>query len=117
MLSADKKFAVCWILCGIGGFLFFQLNRNGGLKRRLFPWYCYFLGIILLIYYAMRTWRIIHDFDLFLLLLCPAVIIVPLIALMNVKKTKFCLSCGMTIHTGGRPLQNGCCPKCSSQIE
>jgi hypothetical protein len=50
MLSADEKFAVCWILCGVGGFLFFQLNRNGGLKRRLFPWYCHILGIILLIY-------------------------------------------------------------------
>ncbi len=30
-------FMVCWIILGIASFLFFQLNRNAALKRRIWP--------------------------------------------------------------------------------
>jgi hypothetical protein len=37
-MSADEKFAVFWITCGIICFLFLQFNRNAKLKKKLFVW-------------------------------------------------------------------------------
>jgi apolipoprotein N-acyltransferase len=116
-MSADEKFAVCWIVYGIICFLFFQFNQNAKLKKFLSVCFGIVFGLIFLIWFSMRIWRSFHSFTILVVFLLPAIPTLALIILMNVKKTKTCDSCGRTIHTGIQPLKNGCCPKYGLPIE
>jgi FtsH-binding integral membrane protein len=116
-MSADEKFAVSSIGCGIVSFLFFQFNRNAKLKKSLFIWFEVVLGLVFLTWFSMRIWQSFHSIPILVVFLLPAILILALIMLMNAKKTIICDSCGRTIHTGIQPLKNGCCPKCGFSIE
>jgi hypothetical protein len=117
MLSTDEKLAVCWISSGIVCFLFFQFNRNAKLKKKLSIWVGVIFALIFLTWSGIRIWHLVHSITLLVVFMCPQILIVPLIMLMNFKKTKICDSCGRTIHIGIQPLKNDCCPKCGSPIK
>jgi hypothetical protein len=116
-MPTDEKFAACWLPCLFVSILFFQFNRNAKLKQSLLIWDSLIFGLFFLTWSALRIWRAVHSVTLLLVFLCPQLLIVPLIIWMNIKKTKFCGSCGRTIHTGMQPLKNDCCPKCGAPIE
>jgi 4-amino-4-deoxy-L-arabinose transferase-like glycosyltransferase len=90
MLYADEKFGVIWISSGIVSFLFFQFNRNAKLKKKLSIWCGVIFALIFLTWSAIRIWHLVHSITLLVVFMCPQIFIVPLIMLMNFKKTKIC---------------------------
>jgi hypothetical protein len=87
-MTADEKFAVSSIGCGIVSFLFFQFNRNAKLKKALFIWFEVGLGLIFLTWFSMRIWQSFHSIAILVVFLLPAILILALIMLMNAKKQK-----------------------------
>jgi hypothetical protein len=82
-------FFVVWIALGISGFFLFYVNKDIRFKKRYFPWFSIFTGV-LFISFVLGTGFPVQV----LFLMVPAV---TLITYLNIKSTKFCDSCGRTI--------------------
>jgi hypothetical protein len=80
-------FFVIWALLGIGGALFFYSGQNAGLKRKLHPFYIVLISVV----FVGFTWYMSGQLPLFL------VIMVVVIAVINIRITRFCNSCGRMV--------------------
>jgi hypothetical protein len=83
----DVFFAV-WVLLGLFSAGFFFINRNADLKRRVWPWFVIGVGVLFLGFVGFSGgYQILYFAG-------PAV---ALITIMNLRRVKFCDSCGKTI--------------------
>lgn len=85
-------FFVSWIALGICSFLFFQVSRNAKLKRSLWPVLVISTSIVFgcfVIYMTSPNRGILFIF-------IPAIV---LIAILNLRGTRFCDACGKTLHS------------------
>lgn len=100
-------FVVPWIFIVISGAVFFLGSRNARLKRKLFPLYIVAGSIIFLgfIYFADGTVPLL------------ALIIVPLIGLMNIGMIRFCNACGATVNSHIPFSVPRYCPKCGATLD
>jgi hypothetical protein len=100
---------VIWGLLGLGSFLFFHLNRNAALKRRIWPVYIVSVGLVLggLMYFSMGRQRDV------LYLGVPAII---LISFLNIRTTRFCESCGKTLYSQPIFSRTQFCPHCGAEL-
>jgi hypothetical protein len=82
-------FLIIWVFFGIVTLLFFWLNKNAKQKRKYFPWWIGFIGVLFgtFVYLMGAPAKI---FIIFIPAIC-------LISFMNIKMTKFCDKCGRTI--------------------
>ena len=82
-------FAIVWFILGVSSFLFFSINKNAELKKRVLSWLVWGTGVLFagFVYYETRA-------PYFMLIVIPATFF---ICYLNVKYTKFCPSCGTTL--------------------
>ena len=81
---------VTWAILAVASLSLFRRTRDVAFRRRVFPWFvaasaALFLGLVALIG-APRD---------YLLLMLPPVAVV---AFFNVRGTRFCSTCGRTVH-------------------
>lgn len=97
-----------WMLLGLGSFAFFHLNRNAVLKRKVWPIVVLLSGILFIGF----IWKMgIRGNGVYMAV--PAVV---LISLLNLRATKFCDSCGRTLHNQGLFSAAEYCPKCGVKL-
>lgn len=87
---------------------FLWLNRDGTLKRKLFPYIAAAHGVLFLLVFVAAG-----------LPLENLLSFVPLIAIgvwLNVRTFKFCLACGATVRGGAFFSQPKFCPKCGEGL-
>lgn len=102
-------FFVFWTALAIGSFLFFQFNRDAKLKRRAWPVVVIGSGVIFgsfVIYFTGGDARM-------LFIMIPAII---LISFLNLRRTRFCDSCGRTLHCQPVFSRLQFCPHCGAQL-
>ncbi len=104
------EFFIFWFLLGIGEYLFFRLNKNAPLKRKLFPVSIISTYIILILF----MW-FVSDFNLhwFFLLMVPWM---AFIAFLNIKKVNFCDNCGSTIYNKKIFSAEKQCSQCGEEL-
>ena len=102
-------FFVFWIALGLGSFLFFQFSRDAKLKRRIWPILIICIAIIFgcfVLYMTGGDARV-------LFIMIPAII---LISFLNLRTTRFCNSCGKTLHRQPVFSRPQFCPYCGAQL-
>ncbi|MET7014560.1 hypothetical protein [Uliginosibacterium flavum] len=104
-----QLFIAVWIALGIGSALFFFLNRNAALKRRVLPLFiivtsALFLGFI---WFSSKSTQVLQFMG-------PAVV---LIAILNIRTIRFCDDCGRTIHNQNPFSSPKFCSKCGAKIK
>jgi hypothetical protein len=104
-------FMVVWVLLGLVSFLFFHFNRNASLKRRVWPAFIVAVGVIFggFVYYTMGRQQ-----PQVLYLMVPALI---LISFLNIRMTRFCDSCGKTLHRQPLFSRTQFCPHCGAELQ
>ncbi len=102
-------FAVLWIVLGISSFLFFHFNRNGSLKRRIFPSYVIAMGVIFGCFFAWLN----RGFPLLLVFALP---VLALVLWLNSRKLRFCLGCGRTLYHQSISPPPKACPHCRAAL-
>jgi len=104
-------FMVLWVLLGLGSFLFFHFNRNAALKRRVWPVFIVAIGLILggFVYFSMG-----REQPLVLYFMVPAIL---LISFFNIRTTRFCDSCGRTLHRQPVFSRAQFCPQCGAELK
>ena len=103
-------FMVFWVLLGIISFLFFQFNRNAALKLSIWPIFVVMIGIIFggfLFYMLGRQQPQVLYFAI------PAIII---ISFLNIRRIRFCDSCGKTLHRQPIFSRTQFCPYCGAKL-
>ena len=104
------SFFVFWVVLGISAFLFFHLNRDARLKKKIYPWFVVGIGIIFASFSAwMSDWQ-----PFVFLVMLP---MVALITFLNIRMTKFCESCGRTVYRQPLLGPSKFCPHCGSSLE
>lgn len=98
-----------WVLLAAGGFYLFAVNREVGIKRRLFPWFTLLVGILFVLYV------IYLGFSLpVLLFIIPAAV---LLTCFNLLGTKFCDVCGSMVRRNTPFAKIESCPKCGARMD
>jgi hypothetical protein len=101
-------FVIVWVILCVWGTLFFTLNTDAKLKRKLYPWVMVSMGILFIL---SMYW--INGKDItFLISGFPIVLVVSFI---SIKYTKFCNSCGRTMYSF--PLKSEYCSKCGNKLD
>jgi hypothetical protein len=99
----------------IAGFLLFHRGNNITFKRRWFPWYVVFVGVLFAGFALFMTAPAGNDGK------APSVfVILPVIALigyLNIRITKFCGSCGSMVTPFGGFTRPKYCPKCGMPMD
>ena len=102
-------FFVFWAILGISAFLFFHLNRDAKLKKKVFPVFVIGVGVIFGTFVAwMSGWQ-----PFVLLAFLP---MVGLVTFLNLRTTKFCESCGRTIYKQPLFSPSRFCPHCGCNL-
>ena len=112
---ADKQqvfqaFFAFWIVLGVSSFLFFQLNRDSKLKKRVLPFFVVGVGVI---FGTFAAWM--SDWQPFVLAFFLPM--VALITVLNLRTTKFCPSCGRTLYRQPVFAKASFCSHCGSSLE
>ena len=99
----------CWIPLGIASLLFFFLNRNAALKRKVLPIFATVVGILFgaFVFYMTRG-------SLFALALIVPMIV--LITVINIRTTRFCDACGRTLIRQSLFSRPGFCSQCGAPL-
>jgi hypothetical protein len=96
-----------WVILGACSLIFFCLGKNTGLKRRVFPWFIAFAGVLFVTfgYFIFGTTQ--------LKFMIPAIII---ISYLNITGTLFCDKCGQinTRRDFFQPIKH--CSKCGHAL-
>ena len=103
-------FMICWIILGIASFVFFQFNRNAALKRRIWPPFIIIIGFI----FGSFVWHMSGGRSEVLLFMVPAIVI---ISVLNIRLTRFCQSCGRTLHAQPFSSVGSFCKYCGATLE
>jgi hypothetical protein len=103
-------FILVWCILGLASFLFFHFNRNVALKRRVLPVLtvivvAMFLGVV---YYFIGSSQ-----PLVFVFAVPAVVV---ISYLNIRMTRFCNSCGKTLHQQLPFTTVRFCPHCGAEL-
>jgi hypothetical protein len=77
-----------WLVLMALGFYLFHWNRDATFKKKYFPWFVIFGGILLVVFMGLVGF----PREAFLLMV-PAV---ALVSFLNIRGTRFCSSCGHT---------------------
>jgi len=85
-------FVIFWVILGLSSFLFFHFSRNTALKRKLFPVFTILMGVIFGVFIYCTTARVEPRILYFMV---PAIV---LLSVVNIRKTRFCDSCGKTLY-------------------
>jgi hypothetical protein len=100
-------FFFVWVALGIAGFLFFTLNKDVALKRRLFPRLAIGAGVLFsLVIAAMAPLR-------------AALLFIPFIGVItwiNIRMTRFCDACGRTLINQQWWAKMRFCPYCGVKL-
>jgi hypothetical protein len=102
-------FFVLWAVLGVGSALFFWLNRDAALKRKVFPPLMIGAGVIFIGFIWLTGAP-----TQFLFIAIPAVV---LISFLNIRGMKFCDSCGRTIHSQNPFSPAEFCSKCGAKLQ
>lgn len=102
-------FFVCWVILGITSFLFFYINRNASLKRRIFPFFLVGVGLVFTAFIAYMT----HGDPRAISMTLPAI---ALITFLNFRTTRFCDACGRTLIRQPLFTRPGFCPHCGDRL-
>jgi len=108
----EKKFFIfftVWVILGILDSMFFVLNKNSKLKKRLHPWIV--LGTAVL-FIAFVIWISGFEIHLFTLLIIATTVMM----FLNIKLTRFCDSCGKTLFPNLISWKIEFCPKCGAKL-
>ena len=103
-------FMVVWVALGISSGLFFYFSRNTALKRRIFPPFVIFIGIIFgcfVAYMSRGHWQVLF----------VTVPIIALISFLNIRKTRFCDACGRTLYQQPICSPSQYCPRCGAPLK
>ena len=94
---------------GVGSAIFFYGSKNGRLKKRLFPWYMWSVGVffVLFVVVTSKTWGT-------LFFVVPAA---GLVVMLNLYMTRFCDTCGATVVSQLWLQRAKFCPRCGAPIE
>ena len=105
--EAFVVFFVIWVLLGLFSAGFFLVNRNAGLKRKIWPWFVVGAGVLFLGFVGFSGgYQILYFAG-------PAV---ALITIMNLRLVKFCDSCGKTIYKAFLSPPKFC-SQCGAQLQ
>ena len=101
-------FMATWIALGIAGFFLFHVNKNARFKKKCFPWFVAFVGVLFIAFVAGMG----APLEL-LLFMVP---FVALITFLNIRGTSFCDNCGRTSYSTflSRP---EFCAKCGAKLD
>ncbi len=102
-------FFIVWVILGISSFLFLQFNRNAALKRRIFPGFVVGVGVVFGCFVAYMSRGHLQ-------VLFVAVPMITLITFLNLRKTRFCDSCGRTLYQQPIFSSSQFCPRCGAQL-
>ena len=103
-------FVLVWSLLGLTSFLFFHFNRHTALKRRILPTFVIGVGALFLgvVYYFIGS-----QHPLVFVFAVPAV---AAISFMNIRMTRFCESCGRTLHRQPLFWKPSFCSHCGAEL-
>ena len=101
-------FMAVWLCLALISFLFFHFNKNATLKRRIHPGYIIFVGVVFLGFLYLHIGRNQPRIFWFAI---PAV---TLISYLNIRRTRFCDSCGLTLYP--RFSKDRFCPQCGNTL-
>ena len=102
-------FFIVWIALTIGSGLFFWLNRNAELKRKVLPPLLLVAGA-LFIGFIWVSGAPVN-------LLYIAIPLVALITILNIRGIKFCDACGSTLHSQNPFSPSKFCSKCGAELK
>ena len=100
-------FFVIWGLLGIGGAVFFYGGENAGLRRKLYPIYIVLISVVFIGFTLYVQGRV----PLFL------AVIVPAIAFLNLRITRFCNSCGRMVVSRNLFVAPKYCQSCGARLD
>jgi hypothetical protein len=105
-----------WIVLGVGGFFLFYLGRDVAFKRKWFPRFITFVGVLFVFF--STTLMVLSSRSLgalsILVIVVPAVF---LISFLNIKFTKFCDKCGATVYDQSWFAPMKYCSKCGAELD
>ena len=108
-------FVGTWIVLGVAGFFFFYVGRNVAFKRKWFPRFIVLAGVLFVLF--STTLMVLSSRSLgtlgILVLVIPAT---ALISYLNIKFTKFCDKCGVTIYAQNWFVPMRLCSKCGAEL-
>jgi hypothetical protein len=102
------RFFAVWMTLGVVSFLFFQFNRNARLKRTLWPVFVITASALFIVFMSSMGFRGPAWY-----IFIPAIV---LITILNLRNTRFCSTCGRTIHSQNILSPPRFCPKCGSEL-
>jgi hypothetical protein len=105
-----------WIVLGVTGFFLFYVGRNVAFKRKWFPRFIILVGVLFVVF----TTTIMVSSSRSLGALGILVILIPataFISYLNIKFTKFCDKCGVTIHSQNWFAPIRFCSKCGALLD
>jgi hypothetical protein len=102
-------FVIFWILLSVASFCFFHFHRGAKLKRRIWP--ILIIGTALL-FVAFSFYFLGSHLEM-LVLVIPAV---ALVSFINLRKVRFCDSCGRTLYQQPIFRAASTCPCCGKPI-
>jgi len=103
-------FFIGWAVLSLAGFLFFSISKvDVGTKRKYLPFFVVGSGALLVAfaYLMMGKAEILYFFG-------PAVLA---ISVLNIRRTKFCNSCGKMVVNSNILSTIEHCPKCGAKLE
>lgn len=111
--QADRVFPIfmgTWIVLTALGFFLFYRNKDVTFKRKYFPWFTAFVGILFLMFLVLMEFPREAFF-----LMVPAITI---ITFLNIRGTCFCSSCGSTVFSNGLGFsRTNYCPTCGASLD
>jgi hypothetical protein len=113
VVDGNTRFAIfmgTWAVLGVIGISVFFVSRNVERKKRYFPAWVVSIGLL---FVGFSQW-IMGFHPKQLIIIVPAVV---LIAIFNLRATRFCPKCGRTI-INKIPLERVVyCPKCGQKLD
>jgi hypothetical protein len=100
-------FFVVWGLLAVGGAIFFYGGENAALKRKLHPFYIVLISVVFIAF----TYYIQGRIPIFM----TAMVVV--IAVMNLRITRFCSSCGRMVISRNLFVAPKYCQGCGAKLD
>ncbi|MGD9636839.1 MAG: hypothetical protein AB7G28_16450 [Pirellulales bacterium] len=100
-----------WLVLGISSAAFFYFNRNATLKRKVFPPFVIFVGVLFLTFAGLMGPA---REPFFLVVIIP---FVALITFVNIRNTRFCDACGKTLVSQNPFTRPKFCSSCGADLD